>query len=206
MIRIQCCMQNIYSYSNTQIRVRIYMGLEVAVLMPLIYLNQFHYSDVRMGSMASQTTSLTIVYTTIYSGADQRKHQSSAPLAFVRGIHRGPMNSPHKWPVTRKMFPFDYVIMYCKPSHFCGHDDSQWGLPYAARHLRRDFVKTPLPLIIFSHGRPTDLSRLAFLGGHLDPIVHNGCDFKNPNVTGIILQLKFALDTRISLLWLEVCC
>ena len=47
----------------------------------------------------------------LYSGADQRKHQSSALLAFVRGILRGPMNSPHKWPVTRKMFPFDDVIM-----------------------------------------------------------------------------------------------
>ena len=47
----------------------------------------------------------------IYSGADQRKHQSSASLAFVRGIHRWPVNSPHKWPVTRKMFPFDDVIM-----------------------------------------------------------------------------------------------
>ena len=43
--------------------------------------------------------------------ADQRKHQSSASLAFVRGIHQGPVNSPHKWPVTRKMFPFDDVIM-----------------------------------------------------------------------------------------------
>ena len=56
-------------------------------------------------------TSLTIVYSTIYSGADQSKHQSSASLAFVWGIHRGPVNSPHKWPVTRKMFPFDDVIM-----------------------------------------------------------------------------------------------
>ena len=46
-----------------------------------------------------------------YSAADQRKHQSSASLAFVRGIHRWPVNSPHKWPVTRKMFPFDDVIM-----------------------------------------------------------------------------------------------
>ena len=44
-------------------------------------------------------------------GADQRKHQSSASLAFVRGIHRGPVNSPHKWPVKRKKFPFDDVIM-----------------------------------------------------------------------------------------------
>ena len=64
-----------------------------------------------MGTMASQITSLTIVYSSVYSGADQRKHQSSASLAFVRAIHRGPVNSPHKWPVTRKMFPFDDVIM-----------------------------------------------------------------------------------------------
>ena len=55
--------------------------------------------------------SLTMVYSTIYSDADQRKHQSSASLAFVRGIQRGPVNSLHKWPVTRKMFPFHDVIM-----------------------------------------------------------------------------------------------
>ena len=64
-----------------------------------------------MGAMASQITSLTIVYSTVYSDADQRKHKSSASLAFVRGIHRGPVNCPHKWPVTRKMCPFDDVIM-----------------------------------------------------------------------------------------------
>ena len=64
-----------------------------------------------MGEMASQITSLTIVYSTFYSGADQRKHQSPASLAFVQGIHGRPVNSPHKWPVTRKMFPFDGVIM-----------------------------------------------------------------------------------------------
>ena len=70
-----------------------------------------HNNDVIMGTMASQITSLTIVYSTVYSGADQRKYQSSASLAFVWGIHRGPVNSPHKWLVTRKMFPFDDVIM-----------------------------------------------------------------------------------------------
>ena len=70
------------------------------------------YSDVIMGAMASQITSLTIVYSTVYSGADHRKHQSSASLAFVRGIHRWPVYSPHKWPVTRKMFPFDDVIIF----------------------------------------------------------------------------------------------
>ena len=70
-----------------------------------------HYSDVKMGTIASQITSLTIVFSTIYSDADQRKHQSSASLAFLWGIHWGPVNSPHKWPVTRKNFPFDDVIM-----------------------------------------------------------------------------------------------
>ena len=69
-------------------------------------------SDVIMSTIASLITSLTIVYSTVYSDADQRKHQSPAPLAFVRGIHRRPVNSPHKWPVTRKMFPFDDAIMY----------------------------------------------------------------------------------------------
>ena len=63
-----------------------------------------------MDTMASEITSLTIVYLTVYSDADQRKHQSSASLAFVRGIHQRPVNSPQKWPVTRKMFPFDDVI------------------------------------------------------------------------------------------------
>ena len=83
----------------------------------VIYLSHFcmphsHYNDVTMSKIASQITSLTIVYSTVYSGPDQTKHQSSASLAFVRGIHRGPVNSPHKWPVTRKMFPFDDVIMW----------------------------------------------------------------------------------------------
>ena len=64
-----------------------------------------------MGVMASQITSLTNVYSTVYSGADQRKYQRSASLAFVWGINREPVNSPHKWPVTRKMIPFDDVIM-----------------------------------------------------------------------------------------------
>ena len=70
-----------------------------------------HYNDVIMSVMASQITSLAIVYLTTYSGANQRKHQSSASLAFVWGFHQWPVNSPHKGPVTRKMFPFDDVIM-----------------------------------------------------------------------------------------------
>ena len=70
------------------------------------------YHDVKMGAMVSQITSLTIVYSTVYSGEDQGKHQSSASLAFVWGSHRGPVSSPHKWPVMRKMSPYDDVIMW----------------------------------------------------------------------------------------------
>ena len=84
--------------------------------------NGWHYSDVMMGAIASQITSFRIVCSTVYSDADQRKHQSSASLAFVRGIHRRPVNFPHKWPVTRKMFPFDDVIMQYRKL--------VWNVPY----------------------------------------------------------------------------
>ena len=75
-----------------------------------------HYNDVIMTMIASQITGITIVYSTVYSCADQSKHQSSASLAFVRVIHRGPVNFPHKWPVTRKMLPFGDVIMLSQVS------------------------------------------------------------------------------------------
>ena len=76
-----------------------------------IRLVSLHYSEFIMGAIASQITSLTIVYSTINSGTDQRKLQSSSCLAFVRGVHRWPVNSPHKWIATPKMFPFDDVTM-----------------------------------------------------------------------------------------------
>ena len=70
-----------------------------------------HYSDVIMSAMASQITSISIVSPTVCSGADQRKYQSSASLAFVNGIHRYPVDSPHKGPVMQKIFPFDDIVM-----------------------------------------------------------------------------------------------
>ena len=83
-----------------------------------------HYCDVIMGAVASQKASLTIVYSTVYPDAVPRKHQTSASLAFVRGIHRGPVNSQHKCPVTWIMFPFDDVIMgnllYCQQNRVGG--------------------------------------------------------------------------------------
>ena len=69
------------------------------------------YNDVIMSAMSSHITSLAIVYSIVYSGAEERKHQSCASLAFVRRIHRRPVNSPHKGLVTRKTFPFDDVII-----------------------------------------------------------------------------------------------
>ena len=80
----------------------------------LCHLGIMHYSDVIMSTISSLITSVSTVCLTVCSGADQRKHQSSTSLAIVRGIPRWPLNSPHKMPVTREMFPFDDVIMLRK--------------------------------------------------------------------------------------------
>ena len=110
-----------------------------------------------MSAIASQITSLAIVYSIVYSDADQRKH-STASLAFVRGIHRGPVNSPHKGPVTRKMFPVDDIIMKTnwpfaddiskynllneKFLHF--QADTKW--PLFCRHLQTHFC---MKIVVF---------------------------------------------------------
>ena len=75
-----------------------------------------HYSGVIIGAMPSQITGISIVNSTVFSTIDRRKHQSSASLASVRGIHRWPVNSPHRGPVRGEIFPFDDVIMYCSSS------------------------------------------------------------------------------------------
>ena len=75
----------------------------------------------RQSTLASQITSLTI-----YSGTDQRKHQSSASLAFMRGIHLWPVNSPHKGPVMQKMFLFDDTIMSHQPRVHCCLPGMYW--------------------------------------------------------------------------------
>ena len=96
-----------------------------------------------MGTMTSQITSLTIVYSTVYSGADQRKHQISTLLAFVREIHRWPVNSPHKWPVTRKMFSFDGNVITISPLLDCWHSIKLFKL---GRKLQR----TTKPVSLYS--------------------------------------------------------
>ena len=95
----------------TQTTMNRYVGYSRRQLLSTNEQSYTQYNDVIMSAMASQNTNLRIVYSTVYSGTDQRKHQSSESFAFVWGINRWPVNSPHKWPVTRKMFPFVDVIM-----------------------------------------------------------------------------------------------
>ena len=91
--------------------------------------NNFHYSNIIMVLMVSQIIGLSIVY----SGAERMKHQNCASLAFVDGIHRRPVNSPHKEPVTPKIFPIDDII--------CSHRNP--------RHVIRTSVYIHKPYRIF---------------------------------------------------------
>ena len=101
----------------------------------LNFLRKNHYNDVIMGNMASQITSLTIVYSTVYLCADLRKHRSSAPLDFVRGIHRGPVNFPRKGPGTRKFF---HLMTSSWSSHMSWHFRS---VSVSDGEVTRDIVK-----------------------------------------------------------------
>ena len=88
------CHQNIFIFS---IRWCIQNDIHQCSLKKLQSLHlSLHYNDVTMSVVASEITSLMIVYSTIYSSADQRKHQSSASLAFVLGIHWWLVNSLQK--------------------------------------------------------------------------------------------------------------
>ena len=115
-----------------------------------------HYSDVIMGAMASQITSPTIVYSTVYSG--QRKHQSSASLAFVRGIHRWTVNFPYKGPATRNMFPFDDVIMGDLPRR-----SAHKMPPSQIAHRSRTVIRSPY----YTGCSPWDICRLCITSTYL---------------------------------------
>ena len=155
-----------------------------------------HYGDVIISAVASQIISLTIVYSTVYSEADQRKHQSSsASLAFVWGIHRGPVNSPHKWPVTREIFPLDDSIM--------------------DRTIKFDNILPLYSRLVFTHwGRATHIcvSKLTIIASDngLSPGRHQAIIWNNAGIFSIgllrtnfseilIAMLTFALWTRSSL-------
>ena len=172
-----------------------------------------------MGAIASQITSLTIVYSIVYSDADQRKHESSASLALVRGIHRGPVNSPHKWPVTRKMFPFDDVIT--SPVHrtrkvvrvtameFTGYDSRYWVNTRAVT-LTTFLVLCPCPCTL-----NTIVRFLAMLGiglkcwVHMSWEPHHGCvrisiiNINNPIWQTAQNQWEYRHQNYDAIIWLS---
>ena len=95
----------------------------------VVYNRNSDYNDVIISTMAFQITGVSIVYSTVGKSPDQRKQQSSASLASVWGNHRWPAITPHKRPVTRKMFPFDDVITHvCNTSaiHIGSNKYTQW--------------------------------------------------------------------------------
>ena len=117
-----------------------------------------HYSDVIMGAPASQITSLTIVYSNVYSGEDQRKDQSSASLAFVWGIHRWPVNSPQRASNAENVsiwWRHHATKMFSRRSHTsqqyhikyefipqCHNDRSYWYVAQQRRTTKHETVLT----------------------------------------------------------------
>ena len=99
----------------------------------------------RLKSPASRLFTQTFI-----QGADQRKHQSSASLVFVMEIHRWPVNSPHKGPVTRKMFPLDDVIMNMT-SLF-----NFWGATYSCSDQRKHQSSASLVFVMEIHRWPVN--------------------------------------------------
>ena len=69
-----------------------------------------------MDAIASQITSLMIVYSAVYS-AQIKENIKLRVTGLCAGNSTGPVNSPHKRPVTRKKFPFDDVMSSCNPGH-----------------------------------------------------------------------------------------
>ena len=103
-----------------------------------------------MSTMASQITGVSIVCWTVCSGADQRKHQSSASLAFVWGIHRQLVNSLHKRPLMQKMSPFDGVIMSFETfsSFPCQSPPPVSWRSIIPRQLIQPYMRTPIDYVL----------------------------------------------------------
>ena len=113
----QCYCSCVGNSNSDRVTKKMLQGKFVACLGQLGYPLQWCHNECR----ASQITSLTIVYSSVYPGADQRKHQSSTSLAIVRGIHWWPVNSPQKGPVMQKMFSFDDFFMLRRCWGICRH-------------------------------------------------------------------------------------
>ena len=148
--------------------------------------------------MMSQISSLYIVYSTVYSCADERKHHSSASLAFVRGIHRWPVNSPHKWPLTRKMFPFDDVIMKHTGDGMCSDQISRQIIRNNQSLKKANVMCTP-SLAQHNNTWWTLNTLKPRQNGHHFPGDMFKCIFLNENVSiSIKISLKFVLKGPIN--------
>ena len=115
-----------------------------------------HYDDVILSVMASRIISVSIVYSTVCPRADQRKHQSFASLAFVRGIHQWPGNSPHKGPVTRKMFPLmtsSWLWNTCIMLNGLAFINPDQLDPWLKDQTEKKTVVTILPLPLWIYGK-----------------------------------------------------
>ena len=155
-----------------------------------------HFTDVIMSAMAFQITSLTIVYSTVYLGADKRKHQSSTSLAFVRGIHRWPLNSPHKGAATRKMVPFDDVIMefysgFSRVKVFC-ESDQFW------MHGSTD-RKHCLPIL-------TTIGVGCHMYRHISPTFTHKCAGIIWNTVGLSIEVNFLSSAKVRILLVNTNC
>ena len=98
-----------YAINNLYVQQAIIALQRISSITPFV--PKQRYNDFIMGAMAYQVTGVWVVWSTVCAGVYQRKHQNSVSLDFLRGIHRWPMDSAHKGPVTQKMFPFDDLFM-----------------------------------------------------------------------------------------------
>ena len=138
----------------------------------------WHYGDVTIGAMASQIIGLSTVCSTVRSGArHQRNHESSTPLAVLMGIHWWPVNSPHKGPVTPKMFYFrlmtsswnDELKMWPLNNLFAGFSradswfvPSQWETVLLCNDVSHWQGASLESALVFAHWKPSITIMITF--------------------------------------------
>ena len=140
-----------------------------------------HYNDVIMATMTSQITSLTIVYSTVYSGADRRKHQSSVSLAFVQRIHRGRGKCFHL--MTSSWPGWIYVIRRIKDFQMKSQMDTLWRMYSVDRYLQSTSQKSSYQSFLFLF--------IALFAG----IISNGGE--KPNIIPEETSLNYYIRVRV---------
>ena len=152
--------------------------------------------DVIMGAIASQITSLAIVYSAFYSGADQRKHQSSASLAFVRGIHRGPVNSPHVASITENV-----SISW---RHHVNNGDAYHCIPIT-RVMRGPLWTTREDKLIAYHMikiyNSVKRYKLSVLGVEIHSIVWPQNTRRSEHISSVCVEIRFVNKTWSNMLF-----